>query len=76
MLKKLFRKAKFNILEELDDLNINVMPGDSFGLYLDDEEILLSVIDKELKIDRAVIFEVFNELGIEEGIGGAVGKKG
>ncbi len=76
MLKRLSKRAQFKILKELDNLNINVMPNDSLGLYLDGEEILVSVIDKELKVDRAVIFEVENALGMEEGIGGAFGKKG
>ena len=74
MLKRLFKK-KFKILDEIDDLKINIMPGDSLGLYLDNEEVLVRVMDKELKVDRAVIFEVEDALGMEEGIGGAFGKK-
>jgi len=74
MLRRLFKK-RFNILQEIDDININVMPGDTFGLYHDNNEILVQEIDKVMKIDRAVIFEVEDELGMEEGIGGAFGKK-
>ena len=68
-------KEKFKILDEIDDLNITVMPGDSIVLLLDNEEILKRGVDKVRKIDRAVIFEVNGALGMEEGIGGAFGKK-
>ena len=75
MLKKLFRKKKFEILEERDDISINMMPRDTIALYYDDTELISSDITEKLHVDRAVIFKVENELGMEKGIGGAFGQK-
>ena len=77
MLKRLLKKAKFKILGETEDLNINMAPGDSLALYAGDSDdpVLVREINKNMKVDRAVIFEVENALGMEEGIGGAFGKK-
>ena len=61
-------KEKFKILDEIDDLNITVMPGDSIVLLLDNEEILKRGVDKVRKIDRAV-----NVLGAVETVFTAFG---
>jgi len=79
MLKKLFKKG-FRILERNDDLNINMMPGDTLELiYTDDdgnENTALKVdIEKEYSVNSAVVFDFENELGMKKGIGGAFGEK-
>lgn len=75
MLKKLFKKIKFNILASDETVDINIGPGDSLGLYYEGEEILCEVLEKEMHVDKVVIFEFEHAMGMKEGVGGAFGKK-
>lgn len=56
-----------------------VEPGDTVHLYYTDangisEHVLSADIETAMKIDRAIVFEAENEMGLEKCIGGAFGK--